>query len=552
MIKKIVYGFIFILGIANVSAQENLERWFHMDSSEGFQGVSSDKAYEELLKGKKSVPVVVAIIDSGVDIEHEDLKDIIWINKDEIPDNGIDDDKNGYIDDVYGWNFIGGPGGTHVNDETYEVTRLYAKYKKRFENADPEKLNKKDKLEYDKYLKYKKEVEKEIEKAMDNIINIAEKETQYKNSIIAFTDVMDADSIAYTSEALAAYTPESTDPQVMVGHEISKALISMDSRVTSKKHLLRVLETAIADEKKRYENKLNFAYNINFDSRKSIVKDNYADQNERYYGNNDVNGPDALHGTHVAGIVAAIRNNGVGMDGVADNVQIMSIRTVPNGDERDKDVANAIRYAVDNGASIINMSFGKGYSWNKQVVDDAVRYAVKNDVLLVHAAGNSSLDIDVEPNFPNDMYEKVRRFLFWRGKKEAKTWIEVGALSHESGENSVASFSNYGDNQVDIFAPGEKIYATLPNNEYRYLRGTSMAAPVVAGVAAVLRSYFPRLTAKQVKEIIMTTGSSLDFDVLVPGTEEKQPFGELSKSGKVINMYNAVKKAMVTKGKKKK
>jgi subtilisin family serine protease len=272
------------------------------------------------------------------------------------------------------------------------------------------------------------------------------------------------------------------------------------------------------------------------------------DSSEKYYGNNDVDGPDALHGTHVAGIVAASRNNGIGMDGVANNVQIMSVRTVPNGDERDKDVANAIRYAVDNGAKIINMSFGKGYSWDKEVVDKAVKYAEKNDVLLVHAAGNSSQNNDLTDNFPNDGYDRKGFFKFLK-KKKADNWLEIGALSYNTNDELAAPFSNYGVDEVDLFAPGMAIYATVPDDQYRNLQGTSMAAPVVAGVAALLRSYFPTLSAEDVIDILMTTTTQIDQEVYIPGDKEnKVPFSTLSKSGGTVNAYKAFLKAMQVKG----
>lgn len=550
MIKRIVLCALMSFVMVASYAQEDLERWFHKDASEGYMGVSADRTYKELLKGKKSSSVIVAIIDSGVDIEHEDLKDIIWVNAGEIPGNNIDDDKNGYVDDVHGWNFIGGPNGQNVDQETMEVTRLYAKYKKRFENADPAKLNKKDKMEYDKYIMYKEEVDKSTERAMDAVVKMDENKKMIEGAVSTLEKSMAKDSVEFSKEAIEAY--DITDPAGLIGKEIVLSLLSENSKITSFKGILENVMREIEDAKNYYNNQLNYGYNPNYDSRKTIVKDNYSNQEEKFYGNNDVNGPDALHGTHVAGIVAAIRNNSIGMDGIADNVEIMSVRTVPNGDERDKDVANAIRYAVDNGASIINMSFGKGFSWNKKVVDDAVKYAVKHDVLLVHAAGNSAQNNDTTDNFPNDTYDKASGCaLFGTKKKNASTWIEVGALSYLKDAESVATFSNYGKEQVDVFAPGVKIYATLPHDKYAYLQGTSMASPVVAGVAAVLRSYFPTLTAKQVKAIILETGTSLDFDVNVPGEEMKKPFSALSKSGKVANLYNAVKKAMMTKGKKK-
>ncbi|MEZ5059157.1 MAG: S8 family serine peptidase [Saprospiraceae bacterium] len=295
-----------------------------------------------------------------------------------------------------------------------------------------------------------------------------------------------------------------------------------------------------------FESKFKYHYNPDFNAR-TIVGDNYFNTYEKGYGNNDVEGPDAGHGTHVAGIIAASRGNGVGMDGVANSVRIMSVRAVPDGDERDKDVANAIIYAVDNGASVINMSFGKGYSWDKEAVDKAVKYAKKKDVLLIHAAGNDSENNDNTDNFPNDNYEKSG----WFSPKKAKNWLEIGALSWKGGENSPATFSNYGKENVDLFAPGVDIYSTIPDQTYASFSGTSMASPVTAGVAAVIRSYYPELTAEQVKEVLMESVVPLEFDVMKPGTEEKVPFSDLSVTGGVVNVYKAVFLASKTKGKKK-
>lgn len=530
----------------SLMAQEDLTNWFHADPSTGKVGVSTDRTYDELLKDRASSTVVVAIIDSGMDIEHEDLQDNIWVNVDEIPGNGIDDDKNGYVDDVNGWNFIGGPDGRNVGSETYEVTRLYGKYKYKFENAKPELLSKKERETYDQWLTWKEEVESKRAGAEKNLAEIDETEQRISDAFDAVSNALEAAELNFSAENIESL--ESEDQMVMVGQRVALNILGQET-ASDFGELKKILNREIAADKVRQQDKLDYAYNPDFDSRKTIVMDNYADGNERIYGNNDVEGPDALHGTHVGGIVGAVRNNGIGMNGVADNVLLMSVRAVPDGDERDKDVANAIRYAVDNGASIINMSFGKGYSWDKKLVEDAIKYAEKKDVLLVHAAGNSAQDNDVADNFPNDKVKKG----WWIFKKEksAKNWIEVGALSHKTGEESVATFSNYGQQNVDIFAPGVQIYATLPDNNYRFLRGTSMASPVVAGVAATLRSYFPTLTAEQVKFILQNSTTKLDFDVKVPGKDEVVPFAKLSQTGGVVNMYNAVKMAMATKGKKK-
>ena len=369
------------------------------------------------------------------------------------------------------------------------------------------------------------------------------------SAIDAVSFALEKDSMDFTLENIIKI--ESEDQLITIGKNISNDFMSRGG-IDSADDLRAALNESLVGDKKRQQDKLNYAYNPDFDPRSTIIKDDYSNSSESVYGNNDTEGPDALHGTHVAGIVGAVRNNDVGMNGVANNVQIMSVRTVPDGDERDKDVANAIRYAVDNGASIINMSFGKGYSWDKKVVDDAVKYATKKDVLIVHAAGNSAMDNDKTVFFPVNKYDKACGMLWWK-KKKSKNWIEVGALSYKSGEDAVATFSNYGQNNVDIFSPGVQIYATLPDNQYRYLQGTSMASPVVAGVAAVLRSYFPSLKASQVKEIIMNSAVPVDLKVKKPGDKSGDlvDFKTLSVQGGAINLHNAVQMAKQTKGKKK-
>ena len=546
--NKILSLALLFLFSFSANAQDNPPKdWWLMSSEDGYQGVSSYKTYNELLKNMPSKTVVVAVIDSGIDVEHEDLVDNIWVNPGEIPGNGIDDDNNGYIDDVHGWNFIGGPDGKNVGPDTYEGTRLYGKLKPLYENADPSKLNKSQKKEYEQYLKVKEYVEGEREASMKRVEqmdaiqerimgNIDEVQSMLSEKELTFADI---DSLDDENDAVKIV--KNVAGQVGQGENFENL-----------GDLRKAIEEAIAEDKQRFKDRLEYAFNPDFDPRKTIVMDDYSNQNERYYGNNDVEGPDAAHGTHVAGIIGAMDGNEYGIEGVAKNVKLMSVRAVPDGDERDKDVANAIRYAVDNGASIINMSFGKGYSWNEGIVEEAIKYAEKKDVLLVHAAGNSAQDNDIEDNFPNDSVDK-RYWLFFKKKKPANNWLEVGALSYKEGEDMVATFSNYGKGNVDIFSPGVKIYSTIPGNKYASFQGTSMAAPAVAGVAAVLRSYFPTLSAAQVKNIIMASGTPMGDQVKVPGTkgETIKSFSELSVSGKVVDLYKAVEMAKGTKGKKK-
>ena len=510
------------------------ENWQHLDKmQDGVMGVSADKMYSELLKGKKSVPVVVAVLDGGVDPLHEDLKDVMWRNPCEIPGNGIDDDGNGYVDDVYGWNFIGGKNGENVHHDHLEITRLYIEYDKKYKNADRSKLSKKERKEYDQYMEFGKTIKEKREEA-------AASASLYGNLMDAINSVINAiGKEDITEDDLKGF--ESADPNVSRSAQIMRSMLSQGGDI---KDLKEQLQEAV----NYFKGQSEYHYNPEFRVR-HIVGDNYADSYERHYGNNDVKGPDASHGTHVAGIIGAKRHNDIGMDGIADNVRIMAVRCVPDGDERDKDVANAIIYAVDNGATVINMSFGKGYSWDKKAVDKAVKYALKRDVLLVHAAGNSKQNNDESDNFPNTKFEK--RGLF--GPKKASNWIEVGALSWQDGEDMVATFSNYGKQNVDLFAPGVDIYSTYPDDEYKANSGTSMASPVVAGVAAVIRSYYPELTAAQVRDVILgNTVMTKNAKVKLPGGNGKLvPFTDLCVTGGTVNAYQAVKAASQVKGKKK-
>lgn len=474
--------------------ENELKRWSHLDlAKDSIPGMSTDRMYAELIKDKKGKKVIVGVVDSGVDIEHPDLQPVAWTNKKEIPGNGIDDDKNGYIDDVHGWNFLG-----DIDNETLEVTRIARK------GDDGSAMYAEAKAEFDK-----------------KMVNIMKNKKQL-------------DDVAEATKKLAEYFKKEdyTTDEV-------KAIVSQDADIIRYRDLIAKSGKAepgnarYQNFKKQIENQLAYNYSLKFDGRK-ILGDKPGDINDRSYGNNTVYGPNkaaSLHGTHVAGIIGQVRHNDLGGDGIANNVEIMSVRAIPNGDEYDKDVALAIRYAVDNGAKVINASFGKNYSPQKQWVYDAIKYAESKDVLIVHVAGNDAKDIDVEPNFPNDSDDKINEF--------SDNVITVGALNFEYGPKVVANFSNYGKQNVDVYAPGVKIYATTPNNEYQYLQGTSMASPNVAGVAAVIRSYYPELTAQQVKSVLMESGASIDAEVNVAGNTKK-PFGELSRTGKIVNGYNAM------------
>lgn len=543
------FFFLMLLGsmlfTTSVIAQDNApENWFTTDFSESkVRGAGVDKTYRELLNGIPSVPVIVGVIDSGVEPDHEDLKSRMWVNKGEIPGNGKDDDKNGYIDDIHGWNFIGGADGRNVDVDSYEATRVYVALLPKFKDADSSKISKKDKKDYATYLKIKADIDKKVASAQANLKQIETTKTMITGPLKAVQTALGRKPA--TLENVSALE-EGEDQQLAMGKMIMTQILSSEEVMTTNMDsILMFVDHELGEGIKHFNDQIEFAYNPTFDTRADIVKDNYSDYSEKYYGNNDVEGPDAFHGTHVAGIIGADRNNKIGIKGIADNALIMSIRAVPDGDERDKDIANAIRYAVDNGAKVINMSFGKGYSPGKKYVDDAVKYAVKKDVLLVHAAGNSSENNDSTENYPNDIYSKKSLF----GKKSANNWIEVGAMNWRGGEDQTAEFSNYGKGNVDIFAPGVDIYSTVPDQGYKNANGTSMASPVVAGVAAMLRSYFPSLSAQDTKDILLKSAKKLDIKVKRPGSEELVPFSDLSATGGYIDAYEAVKLAAKKTGK---
>lgn len=492
------------LKIADLNDDQK-KHWGHLDLvADTIPGMSVDKAYADILGNNKGQTVIVAVLDSGMDLDHEDLDDVLWTNKGEKPGNGIDDDNNGYIDDIHGYNFLG---------ESYNEQLEYARIVRL--NIGDEALQ----------AKAKSKLDSDYQKALQN-------KQQYEQILLAVEAANAAvqkelGKDTYTKEELSGIKPSNEAMQQNVG-----ILLQMFTFADSIPEVLEELTDGI----KHFTDQLNYNYNKDFNGREVVGDDPY-DINDTDYGNGNPKNrvDDESHGTHVAGIIAAERNNGKGVNGVANNVELMSIRAVPNGDEYDKDIARGIRYAVDNGAKIINASFGKSFSPNAQWVYDALKYAAEKDVLFVHAAGNEGADLDdpKNPNFPNDQVDN--------GPEFSDNVITVGALSSTYGSEMVASFSNYGAVNIDVFAPGDKIYSTMPNNEYEYQGGTSMAAPAVAGVAALIRSQYPKLTAPQVKHIIMTSGLAPRAKVILGGDSEKtNTLSEVSTSGKIVNVYNAL------------
>lgn len=525
MIMK-VSAFLLLMAVSSgVNAQDvdkDILNWYNGKKP----GMDTESAYK-LLKKKESKTVIVAIIDSGIDIEHEDLQGKIWVNEDEIPGNGVDDDNNGYIDDIHGWNFLGNANGENANDIRLEKTRIYAKLREKY-GKDNVCLNTPEEVaEYELYLEVKEEVESERAEAEMTL-------QYYKEQLpgmIQMVPMMVSQKIGKSD-----YTQADLDKwKVKEG--------SQDAQIKRLAGMILdgSLQKQIEKGSEHFETQLTVHLNPDFDGRK-IVGDDPDDFTQTNYGNNDVEGPDAFHGTHVGGIVGAVRGNGIGGDGVANDVKLMSIRAVPNGDEFDKDIALAIRYAVDNGAQVINMSFGKAYSPHAQEVYDAFAYADSKGVLLVHAAGNDNKNIDEEPNYPTSMYDFQ--------DKKLDHFLTIGASTRYLKDDELAaSFSNYGQEGVDVFAPGLEIYNSVPQSDYAAIQGTSMACPMVAGAAAFIKSYFPDMSMKDIKDVLLASATIYRGELEVkPGGESMNPelksdmvdFGTLSVTGGVINLKSAV------------
>ncbi len=509
--------------IGNIFKGDKVKNWQHTDPIEGYMpGMSTEKAYKTILKDLPAHDVIVAVVDAGIDINHPDLKEVIWTNEDEIPGNGIDDDKNGFVDDIHGWNFLGSKDGKMAGPEQLEATRIVAKYRDQFKDKTIADIPGEKQELYKMYQRAEKDLAAQLQKAKrlearyNFLTKIAEKNYEILKKALK-TDTLTKEKV----EAL-----KTTDPKVIKAKQT---------------YLGGLNEESLKDFKNYVDTQLKYNLNVNFNGR--IQGDNPDDITDTDYGNPNVIPPhkDELHGTHVAGIIGQLRHNGIGGDGVADHVKIMSVRAVPDGDEYDKDIALAFKYAVDNGAKVINTSFGKYYSPHKDWVWNAIKYAADHDVLIVNAAGNEGKDMDKygdKISYPNDGDIP--------GKEISDNFLNVGAMGPNYGADMVASFSNYGKNTVDVFSPGMAIYATVPYGEYRFLQGTSMASPDVAGVAAVIRSRFPELSAAEVKKIIMDSAVQPQVLVIKPqegkyeGKPELVPFESLSKSGGIVNLYNAL------------
>lgn len=541
MKKMLIWGFSLLISISALEASsyrsntsgtsiDSLDQsqlnWYNLDpNTNDVPGAAVDKAYQDLLNNKKAGrEIIVAVIDGGVDVKHEDLKNNVWINEDEIPDNGIDDDKNGFVDDIYGWNFIGNSNGENVHYENLEFVRIIRKLSPKFSDINNiEQVPAAQRDDYELYLQCKEKLAEEIEtyqSEQQEVENFVQNIKALENALKEFTgkDKLNAEIVRNI---------ETDDPAI----EEAKFFMSLLYERGYSDNYLKEMKEYTADYLEKH-------LNLEFKAR-HIVNDNPNDISDTEYGNNDVIGPDAFHGSFVAGIIAAQRNNKIGIDGIANHVKIMAIRAVPKGDEYDKDVALAIRYAVDNGAQVINMSFGKEFSPQKHWVDEALAYAATHNVLVVKAAGNDAVNIDEIMQYPSDILED--------GNKLGNV-ITVGALSSRFDLDMVGDFSNFGRKNVDLFAPGVDLISLYPDDKYDSGSGTSFASPVVAGVAALIWSYYPELSAEDLKEVILKSANDnyKKMKVYNPdnGFERKKvKFKKLSGTGGFVNAYHAIQLA---------
>ncbi len=524
-------------GFEKLDTPTDSGNWFTKDpTKDHFEGLGSERALAELgLKNEREI--IVAVIDSGVDIHHEDLQGKIWQNPGEIgldekghdkATNKIDDDGNGYIDDVSGWNFIGGSDGSHVDHDTLEMTRELVRRDKRVTAG--EHLTDEEKAYYDKIEESYNFVKKESEDLLKKMTSESAKVATYKALLKEKLNLED-----FSKTVLENIN--SKDAAIIEARDF---LLEITKEYRSVARFDRIFENT--------NNTLNYHLNKSYNPR-TIVGDDADDFTQTAYGNNDVIGPRAEHGTHVAGIIAAARGNGIGIDGIAENVKIMVLRAVPNGDERDKDIALAVKYAAANGAHIINMSFGKAYSPSKAMVDSASLAAAEKGVLIFHAAGNDSKDNDLIPSYPS---RKVKDAESKKLPSKISTWIEIGASSKEKGLSLAAAFSNYGKGDVDIFAPGHELNSTTPGNNYAVYSGTSMASPAAAGAAALLMSNFSGMTAVQAKAILLHEGRLYNnLEVRLPGSAKLDipvPFSALSSTGGIVDAFSSIAFAQMLSG----
>lgn len=557
--KKYFLLLLVCIGMANVNAQlikqDNQARkkqsdldWYNCSFGEdGVYGAEVNKAYE-FLKGKKvKKRPVVALIGTGLDVEHEDLKQAIWVNPGEQAD-GKDRDKNGFIDDINGWNFLGGKNGQVmerlIQEGDREFLRLKDKYAdyitsngeffkiidgKRVKVSAPENLS--------EYSYYKNVVMPESQLARiyggwNMAYVIAEYGQKFKEDLRA---KFPGQRITL-QEFQTCYDPNA--PQDTLS-DVTFTLIATAFQLYKTDDLDFVyktfVETGVARGKESYEEALK-AYG--YDGRKDIVGDDYLNINDNKYGNNVLLTSDAGLGTMQGGIIGGKRGNGLGNDGIMDEAEIMALRvTASGGEPYIKDMVLAIRYAADHGVDIIvlpqqNTLYPDG---QKEWMIEALRYAESKGILVIVPAWELSQDLAKQTFYPN------RRMT---GDKEL-TNLMVISSSDKEGNPSLNA--NYGAKELDLFAPGINIYSAYTGDTYQIGSGVGLASASVAGVAALIKAYYPHLTGSQIRDILLESvtsrkGVEVEKGIEVDGkqTQDLFLFDDLCLSGGILNAYQAI------------
>ena len=529
------YGLTLLMYTCSLFAWGQATQFWHWKdlAKDGVHGVSLTEAHQKLTALKLTpTPIVIAVLDGGIDTSHPQIKPFLWKNAKEIPGNQLDDDKNGYVDDYYGWNFLGNAHGVNINKAAAEKSRVYHRYKKEFNQAalDSSQWNQEKKKTYLTWKQAAAEmIFSEEDAANLSFIKMA------KNAVLKMGAVLikEIEDTNFTAEQLEPFQP--------------MGKIAADTKIS----YLRTLQALGIDKSMGYSTILNdlndyiagkeqsslALENEPEDLRKTIIQDQYDNFKDQFYGNMDIMGPNARHGTHVAGLAIGITDTAA--TSFKTPIRIMGLRVVPDGDEYDKDIALGIRYAVNNGAKVINMSFGKSFSPEQAWVDSAIRYALSKDVLIIHSAGNESYDLNLKTVYPSPYST-----LF---KDKAANMLTVGASSDPLiGESLLTDFSNYGNQVVDLLSPGYKIYSSLPSPRFGFQNGTSMSAPIVSHIAGLVRAYFPKLTAVEVKNILLQScwkPNDPNSQFAIPQKEQTSTLSNIAAEGGIINAVLSIQNA---------
>lgn len=534
--RKVFFLFVLVCYSCSVKvlsltdSKKNNQNWHHKDfAKDSVFGISLNKWYAESNVKKNKNRIIVAVVDTQIDLEHRNLRSKIWVNIQEVPNNGVDDDKNGYVDDVNGWNFVGLKRAGYYRFDHFEYTRIL-RHKDLFfsENKNP----KYDSLVFKRAEKFQEYYSEYYKNWLSSNVFLL---TKWKKSVDALNHFFPKNDYTYSQlDSLyeiyknnnKSYQERKRDNDEDLGALIDYMRVNYEVEIKNYDDLLR--------RKNQNDSILNRNLNVDLEIRNNVPQDR-----KNGYGNSkmNVNKSQNIHSTMVSSLIAGNTKNNIGTKGFHENILIMPISISVSGDEHDQDIANAIYYAVDNGAKVINMSFGKDFSLTQDLVTEALIYAQKHDVLVVHISGNDSCSIDKNTYYPID-------YDYYNQNEMVTNFINVGSISKRTDSTMVSPFSSYGKQNVDIFAPGEEIYVAKPGNEYGYDSGTSLAAPMVSGTAALIWLYYPKLTVQEVKSIILESGITVDQKVIKPGTDnEMVPFSELCKTGKILNTYNAMKMA---------